>query len=439
MHDVKVLKNGLRLITVPTRGTETATILVMIGTGSKYENRKNNGISHFLEHMFFKGTKKRPNCLAITAELDGMGAEFNAFTGKEYTGYWVKSDAKKINLAMDIVSDMLLYAKIDAREIEREKGVIVEELNMYLDNPMYHIEDVFEQCLYDDTPAGWDTIGTRENILNFKRSDFLEYINSQYNPNNTTVCLVGNIKNSHIEMVKKYFSNQDFAKRGKNFQEKEMVQEQQTKPKSIIKFKKTDQAHLSLGVRTYDYSNEEKTIVKMIGIILGGSMSSRLFINLRERNGLAYYVRANSEVYSDCGYLTTQAGVPVDKIDKAIKIILSEYRRLKTELVDAKELQRTKDLLNGRTAIQMEATDNLANFYSRQAVMTDTVKRMKEEKPFGDKKDLVSPKEYLGEIDHIQAGDIKRVAKKIFQNAGLNLAIIGPYKDKNKFSSLLKF
>lgn len=437
MYKIKRLNNGLRLIIVPMSGTKTATILVMVGTGSKYETRKNSGISHFLEHMFFKGTVKRPNTLIISSILDGIGAEFNAFTGKETTGYWVKAAADKIELALDVVSDMLFNSKFDSREIEREKGVIIEELNMYLDNPMMRIEDVYEELLYGDTPAGRDTIGTRKTISNMKREDFIKYLNAQYTINNTVVCLAGDINNQvNIErLVEKYFSNNKLTARGNDFKEKIAVEEVQARPAIKMEYKKTDQAHLALGVRTFGYDHRDKLIAKMIAIILGGSMSSRMFINLRERQGLAYYIRTEAEVYTDSGYIATRAGVPVDKIETAIKTILLEYKKIKTVLVDGKELQRTKDLLFGRSAIQFESSDNIADWYTRQAVMIDTVKRTQENY----KEKVVSPASYLKEVKAITTSDIRRVARKIFTNKGLNLAIVGPYRDSKRFESILKF
>lgn len=434
MYNETKLPNGIKLITAPIEGTKTATILVMVGTGSKYENRKNNGISHFLEHMFFKGTKKRQNTLAISAELDGMGAEYNAFTGKEYTGYWVKTEAGKIETAVDIVSDMLLNSKFEQKEIDREKGVILEELNMYLDNPMMYIEDVFEQCLYGDTPAGWDTIGTRKNILNFQRRDFVDYLQAQYTKNNISICLVGKVDKRMESIIEKYFVRSELNKRGRNFSEKAKVQIAQSKPASIISYKATDQVHMSLGVRTYGYSHKDAVILKLISLILGGSMSSRLFINLRERHGLAYYVRTMSELYTDTGYLTTQAGVPVKKAEQAIKIILGEYRKLKTTQLSQQELKRTKDLLKGRLAIQMEASDNMANWYARQAVMLGTIARTEKRA----KTKLTSPGQYLSQINKITPSDIKRVARDIFASDKLNLALIGPFKNGAKFNKLLK-
>jgi predicted Zn-dependent peptidase len=415
MPKIQHLKNNLRYITLPVKGTKTATILVIVGTGSKYENRENNGVSHFLEHMFFKGTKKRPNTLSLSSELDSMGAEFNAFTSKEYTGYWIKADAEKLGAATEIVSDMFLNSKLDQEEIEREKGVIIEEMNMYKDNPMYYIEDLFEELLYGDSPAGWDTIGTKENILRFKRDDFVNYLKSQYGAENTIVCVGGNISINNYELTITNLLNKYFGKLPQNdFKDKERVIEKQTAPNIKVHYKKTDQAHLSLGVRAYPVGHKDEHILRFISILLGGAMSSRLFIELRERKGLAYYVKTGVELYTDSGYLTTQAGVPVDKVKEAVETILKEYKKLKTDLVPAKELKKIKDLFKGRIALQLEASDDVANFYARQIVLRNKI---------------LTPEEYIKKMQSVTAVQIKKVAQEIFTNEKLNCAVIGPYRE----------
>jgi len=419
MYRQTKLKNSLKLITIPMQGTKTATILVMVRTGSKYEDKDNNGISHFLEHMFFKGTKKRPNTLAIAGELDSVGGEYNAFTAKEYTGYWVKVDSSKLNLAVDVVSDMLLNSKFEISEIEREKGVIIEEINMYRDNPMMYIEDVFESCLYGNSPAGWDVFGPKKNILKFKRQDFINYFTSQYGANSAFVCLAGNIRPSTEKTINKYFNGLNSS----SPVGKKLVQEKQIKPKVKVYFKKTDQATLSLGVRTFPIDYEDEFIAKLTAILLGGSMSSRLFTQLRERRGLAYYVRTQAEFYTDTGYLTTQAGVPVDKVNDAIKVILDEYKKLTCDLVKKKELERTKDLIRGRATIQLESSDNMASWYGRQATLRDKI---------------LTPEGFFNKIDKVKTEDIKRVAQQVFVNKGLNLAVIGPFKNSEKFERILK-
>lgn len=427
MPQIKKLANGLNLLTVPMTGAKTTAILVMIATGSKYEDRKTSGLSHFLEHMFFKGTVKRPNTQIISSTLDRVGGEYNAFTSKEYTGYWIKVAKQETKLALDVLSDMLLNSKFEAEEIDREKGVIIEEVNMYLDNPIMRIEDVFEQCLYGDTPAGWDTIGTKENIAGFKRQDFITYFKNQYKTSNSFVCVAGDIPKGATTLINNFFKG--WAKGQPK--PKLTVKEKQTTPAIRLEYKKTDQAHLSLGVRTAAYGNSEEFIHKIIATALGGSMSARLFLNLRERNGLCYYVRTGAETYSDVGYLATQAGVPVDKIEKAISIIVQEYKRLTTELMPNEELKKIKQFITGRILLSLEGPDDIANWYGRQLVI-------RAQQPGGNRKSLLTPNEFLAIIKKISAEDIRRVAKKIFNPKGLNLAVIGPYKNEGQFRKLLK-
>ncbi len=412
------MSNKLPVFSVPIKGAKTTTALVLFKTGSKYETRENSGISHFLEHMFFKGTKKRPNTLALSSEMDSLGGEYNAFTSKEYTGYWFKVANNKLSKALNILGDMLNNSVFDSQEIEKEKGVIIEELNMYEDNPMMHIEDIFEIGLYGDTPAGWETIGTKENILRFKREDFIKYLESQYGSKSAYVVIAGAINPKDKKLVSKIFSSFKVNKA----EVKKVVKENQKSPHLIVSAKKTDQVALSLGVRTFPIGHPDEFKLKLLSIILGGSMSSRLFINLRERNGLAYSVRTSTEFYSDSGYLTTQSGVPQAKTEAAIKIILEEYKKITTELVSLKELKRAKDLLQGRVLLQMEASDNLANWYARQAIY---------------RKEILTPGEMIKKIKKISPEEIREAAKKVFVNRGLNLAIIGTV-NKDKIQAILK-
>jgi len=414
------LKNNLPVFLIKMPQSKTATVLVMYRTGSKYEDRKTSGLSHFLEHMFFKGTEKRPNTLVLSAELDSIGAEFNAFTSKEYTGYYVKTPKNKIGVAVDVLSDMLTDSKFDSEEIEREKGVIIEEMNMYEDNPRMHIEDVFESCLYGDTPAGWDTIGFKENILGFKREDFIKYFNSQYGTKSMAIFLAGNFSEKEI---KKTLEDGFFKVPKNNYKNKVKVIEKQNKPTLKIKKKKTDQITLSLGFRAFPANHKDETALKLLSIILGGSMSSRLFIELRERRGLAYFVRASTEFYTDSGYIVVSAGVPKIKLEESLQVILSEYQKLKEELVDPKELKRAKDLLAGKIIVGMEGTDDFTSWYGQQFITRNK---------------FLSPEETLKNFKKVSAQDIQRVAKKLFNNNGLNLAIIGDIKDNKKISNILK-
>ena len=285
-HSRKVLKNGLRLITIPMPSFESATVMVMVGAGSRYETPKNNGISHFLEHMAFKGTEKRPNAQAIASLIDGIGGEFNAFTSKEVTGYFVKSAAAHVDLSLDILADMLSNSKLDATELEKEKGVILEEINLYEDTPARKIGDIFEGLLYGDTPMGWDIAGRKEVIKAITRQDFVDYMGSLYSADNITVVVAGGVDTLIIEAsAEKYFGD---MKSFDTLRHTKLV-ENQVKPELTIKQKTTEQVHIAIGFRTVSIDSEEKHALSVLSAILGGGMSSRLFSEVREKRGLAYY------------------------------------------------------------------------------------------------------------------------------------------------------
>jgi len=413
------LSNKVPLYLVPVEGAKTTTILVMVKTGSRYETRQTSGLSHFLEHMFFKGTESRPDTLALSSELDALGGEYNAFTAKEYTGYWMKVAEDKVGPAFDVLADMLLHSKFDAEEIEREKGVIIEELKMYEDNPLMRIEDVFESTLYGDNSAGWETIGTRENIRSFSRQALLKYWRTQYGSRSICAVLAGGIKEKDKRLAIKHLE----AFQANPWQPRHLSVKQQTAPRIRAAWKQADQLTMSLGVRTVPLGHKLEIPLKLLSIILGGAMSSRLFIRLRERSGLAYYVRTNTEAYPHSGYLTTQAGVPKEKAKAAVRIILEEYKRLKDEPVGQEELSRAKDLLRGRLLIQMEGSDSLATWYGRQAVM---------------RKRLMTPGEWIKAIDKVGAKDIMAAARQVFQDKNLNLALIGQIKAEG-FKPQLRF
>jgi len=415
------LKNGLRVLTVPMRNTETATVVIMVGVGSRYESEKEAGLSHFIEHMFFKGTEKRPNTLAISEELDSIGGEFNAFTWKDKTGYYARVDAKHIGTALDVVSDMFLNSKIEASEIEREKGTIVQELNMYEDDPRRTVGDVFEGLLYANNPLGREIVGYKKTIQSFKRKDFVDYMQRFYVANDTIVCVAGKIDEKNIlQQIQGYFSG---MKKGKKPEVKK-VSENQKHPSLKIKTKKTDQTHLILGNRAYHQDHKDRFVLGLLAIILGGNMSSRLFIEVRERRGLAYSVFTFSDSFLECGYLATQAGVDHEKIEETVKIILEEYKKIATEKVSIKELQKAKDFIKGKSVMGLESSDEVAMFFIDQGLK---------------KKKIMTPREIFAKIDKVTVSDILRVAKDIFKEKTLNLAVIGPHKNPKKFQKILKF
>jgi len=413
------LPNGLRIITVPMKETQTATVFIMVGVGSRYEKDKEAGLSHFIEHMFFKGTEKRPTALSISEELDSVGGEYNAYTSKDSTGYYVKVDARHLELALDVVSDMYLHSKIDAVEIEKEKGTIIQELNMYEDTPVRNAGDVFEELIYSGNSLGREIIGDKKTIQDFQRKDFLNYITRFYTAGDTVICVAGKFNEKKIKtQIQKYFSKMSKGKKP-SF---EVFKEKQKNPELKIKFKKTDQTHLVLGVRSYDENHRDRFALSLLSVILGGNMSSRLFIEVREKRGLAYYVRSGVEAFKDCGYFSTSAGVEHKNIEKAIEIILEEYKKISENLVSERELQKAKDFIKGKSSMGLEASDEVAMFFIGQELR---------------KKKIMKIEEIFAHIDKVKTSDVLRVARDIFQNKKLNLAIIGPHNNNAKIKKIL--
>ena len=416
------LKNGLRIITVPQKSTQAVTVLVLAGTGSKYEKKEVNGISHFLEHLLFKGTKKRPTPIDVILPLDRVGGVYNAFTSEEYTGYYAKVAAEHFDLALDIVSDIYLNSKLDPKEIKKEKGVIIEEINMQHDHPMSYVQVLWNKLLYGDQPAGWDVAGTKENVLGIFREQLLSYRKDQYVASNTVVCLSGNVsRNSKvINKVKKYFSGIKVRKPIK----KPSVIEKQITPECLLDKKGTDQTHFCLGVRGYNLFHPQRYSQELLASVLGGMMSSRLFMKIREELGLAYYVRTVSVSDTDTGCLVTQAGVDNQKVEKAISAILREYKKISRKKIPFQELKKAKDNLKGRMSLLLESSDAQASFYGIQELLENKI---------------LTQKEIYAKINKVSADDILKLSRDIFQPQKLNLALIGPFKDKAKFQKLLTF
>lgn len=420
----KVLKNGLRVITVPMKDNPTVTVLVLVETGSKYETKEINGISHFLEHMCFKGTTKRPKGVDISKELDSLGSQYNAFTAQEYTGYYAKSDAKHFGKILDVVSDIYLNSTFPDMEMQKEKGVIIEEINMYEDMPHRHVQDLMMKLLYGDQPAGWNIAGEKKNILEMRRDDFVNYHKKHYLPEATVLVIAGQVTEREVlKEVDKIFKKVKSGDKGQKLK----VQEKQSKPAVLVSFKKTDQTHFVLGVRSYDLFTKKSAILSVLGGILGGGMSSRLFVKLREEMGVGYYVRAYNDSYTDHGFFQISAGVDNKRIDEVLRAVIDECRKLKDELVNEEELNKVKECLIGNMKLSLESSDDIANFFGGQELL---------------KRKILNAEEKAVEIRKVTSKQIQELARDIFKNEKLNLALIGPFEGdqaKNKFLELLKF
>jgi predicted Zn-dependent peptidase len=414
------LKNGLRIITVPSKSTKTATVLVLVGAGSKYETKDINGLSHFLEHMFFKGTKKHPSTLKLIEPLDRIGGHYNAFTSQEYTGYWAKVDASHLDLALGWVSDIYLNSLLKEEEINKERGTILQELNMILDDPSRYVFYDWLELLYGNQPSGRNVIGTKESLNNLDRNYFIQYLKEHYSSKNTVIAVAGNIiQGNVVNKVKKYFK----PIHGGKVKDKLPVREKQSKPNSLIHYKKTDQSHLILGFRGYNIFNQDKYVLGLLATILGGNMTSRMFISVREKQGLAYYISTSNEADTDCGFISTHAGVDNQKVERAIETIMKEYRKIKEKKITKNELQKAKDYTKGTALIGMEASDEQASFYAFQELLTGQILTLEEK---------------LDKINKATVDDIYRIANDIFRPEKLNLTLIGPFKEKNRFDKLLK-
>ncbi|KKU93797.1 MAG: Peptidase M16 domain protein [Candidatus Jorgensenbacteria bacterium GW2011_GWA1_48_13] len=414
-----ILDNGLRLILVPQPGNLAATVAVAVEAGSKYETKEINGLSHFLEHTCFKGTTKRPRAIDISSELDGMGANYNAFTSQEMTAYHVKARKESLEKVLDVIADVYLNPVFDPKEIDKERGVITEEINMIEDTPQRRIHDFFMELVYGDQPAGWDVAGRKEVIARLTREDLMKYRSEHYIAPATTVVVSGGFDEKGIEKkIAGYFSGlKDGKKSGKV-----PVHESQDKPAELIKTKDSDQTHLVMGFRAFSLFDKRRFALEVLADILGSGFSSRLWQKIREEMGAAYYVRASADLYSDHGLIEMWAGVDHKKLEDVIKASLEGFARFRDEKVGEAELERAKEHLVGNLFLSLETSDELAFYYGLQEIQNLPI---------------LTPDALAKEIKAVSAEDIQSVARDLFRNEGLNFAVIGPFKEKS-FSDILK-
>jgi predicted Zn-dependent peptidase len=415
-----VLPNGLRVLTADMPQAKSVACFVMLAAGSRYETKDTNGIAHFAEHMFFKGTERRPTAREIAAEIDSIGGEFNAFTGKEYTGYYVKCAAEHRDIALDVLVDMLRHSKFEPDEIDREKGVIVEEMNMYQDTPRDFLEGVYDELLYGDQPLGWDIIGTKETVRGATRDTFTDYLGRWYRAHRMVAGIAGAVGDDAVERIDELLGDVGDGTSGLP----EPVAWEQDAPRVKIHTKTSDQAHVRLGVHSYPIDHPDRYALSVLATILGGGMSSRLFSEVRERRGLAYYIYGFNQGYTDTGTLFAQGGVDIARIDEAISTIVAEFGRIASEPVSDDELAKAKSFSRGRLVLSLEDPRGTILFGLRSEVLEGKVRE---------------PDEVLAGIDSVTVEDVRRVAQSIIRDEHLNLAVIGPFEDPERFEKPLSF
>ncbi|MEA1929632.1 MAG: pitrilysin family protein [Patescibacteria group bacterium] len=414
-----ILSNGLRAVLVPRADAVATNVLVLVEAGSKYETSKISGLSHFLEHMCFKGTKQRPKAIDISSELDSMGASYNAFTSQEYTGYYATVQPKMADRALDLIADMYLNPIFPKAEVEKEKGVIVEEINMYEDLPIRQAQDLFMELVYGDQPVGWNIVGTKEIVRSMKRNDFINYRSKHYVASATTVIVAGKFNQTKtLRRIEAVFKNiSDDVK-----QDKLAVVEKQAGPRLMVKTKSSDQTHCVLGFRSYPLGHPEEYPLEVLAAALGGGMSSRLFRRIREQMGAAYYIRAFQDSYTDNGLLNISVGADTKRALEIIKAVVEECAKLRDKALPAAELRRVKDSMIGNLFLSLEGASSIGLFYGMQELL---------------RQKLRSPQQIAKKIEAVTAADVRRVAKQIFAKDKINLAMVGPAVEQKKFARAL--
>lgn len=415
--------SGLRLITVPMPTLTSATICVWVNVGSRYEAESNAGISHFLEHMAFKGGKKYSNAKMVSETIDAIGAEYNAATSKDWTNFYIKTQTSFLEKAADVLSDMILSPKLDEEDIHRERGVILSEMDMYEDAPMYRINDIFDQLYFKGNTLGRDIIGYKKTVgETIKRADFIEFRKKHYHPQNMLITIAGGVtEEESIKLVSKYFDN---VPKGPDKETFTNFNLNQTSPRIRLVEKKIEQAHMIIGFPGFNLGNENRYIESVLSTILGGGMSSRLFTEVREKRGLCYNIRAGSDHFVDCGNFSVYVGTDPNKSVEAIKVILSEIESLKNRVgkITKEELQKAKDYEKGHIALSLENTRTVGSYFGYEELLLERYSSIEED--------------FKG-IDSVTEDQVCLMANEIFDTKKINLAIIGPFEDTKQFEKVL--
>jgi len=422
----KKLANGLTVLLAPMPKSPTVTAIILFKVGSRYEKEKYAGISHFLEHMVFKGNKIYSTPHEVAAVVDALGGSYNAFTSKEFTGFHIKVGAEFLDIALKWLGALVTRPLIKASDTEMERNVILEEINMYNDTPIMQIGDIFEELVFSKTTLGRSVIGTKKSLQNVKNIVLAQYFRENYFPANAVLVLAGNL--GRLDSMFRKLSHGDnfkFSPFEKKPISRIIKKAAKIKEKVKIVFKKTDQTHLILGAETFSYFDKRRYALAVLSTIMGGSMSSWAFTEIREKRGLAYYVRSSTDLHQDTGSYSINAGLNNNKLELAIKEIIKLYKRIRTKPVTPKELKRAKDHLIGGTLLERETSSDIAFILASEIATRETITPLSKEVKI---------------IKSISRGDIKKIAEEFFAPEKLQLAMIGPWgvADKDRFVKLLK-
>lgn len=420
MYQRTVLDNGLRIVSSSMPHIRSVCICIFIGAGSRYEAAEQAGLSHFVEHLCFKGTVRRPTAKELSEAIDGVGGILNGGTDKELTVYWAKVARPHFPLALDLLVDMIRNSKFDPVDIESERKVIVEELNMCLDSPQSRVDMLIDEVIWPAQPLGRDVAGSKETVATVDRSMILNYLSHLYLPNNTVVAVAGDI--SHNEVVDSVIEILGDWHDGVTASWSP-ADNDQSSPRFVTEQRKTEQAHLCLAVRGIPHDHPDRFALDLLNLILGEGMSSRLFLEIRERLGLAYDVNSQISHFHDSGAVNVCAGVDPKRVEDAIEAILRELVKLREDQVPEAEITKARELGKGRLTLRMEDTRSVAGWIGGQELLTGRIRTVDE---------------VVSILDAITADDLQRMAQELFQTNRLCLALVGPSRRERRVERLLK-
>jgi predicted Zn-dependent peptidase len=410
MYNKTALDNGLRVITSTMPHSRSVCLVILVGTGSCYESKEEAGISHFIEHLLFKGTERRPTSKEITQDVEGVGGIINGGTDKEITVYWCKVASPHFSIALDVLSDLLLNSRFDSKDIEKERRVILEEINMNLDIPQQRLDMLIDELLWPEQPLGREVTGYKQTVSSLSREQLLDYLGRRYMPNNTVITIAGNIQHDEaISQIKPLFDKWPAGELVIGY----TTNDRQTEARLRIEPKDIEQAHLCLAVHGFSRSHPQRFTIDLLNTVLGGGMSSRLFTEIRERRGLAYDIHSYTEHFLDSGSFGVYAGVDPAKIETALAAILEELSKVKKAITTG-DLIRAKELSKGRLYLRFEDSQNVALWYGSQEILL---------------RQILDIDDVTSIVDAITEDQLQEVAEKILTDDGLNLALTGPIKE----------
>jgi predicted Zn-dependent peptidase len=413
-HFQQQLKGGARLLAAELPDRASASLVLMFGVGSRLEDDRIGGVSHFIEHLFFKGTRRRPSAKEIAEAVEGVGGVINAWTDKELTTYWVRVPAERFELATDVLFDVVSDSRLAVEDIERERTVILEELKMYLDQPQDYVSSIFEEIMWPHHPLGRDIIGTVESVSRMTRDDLADYVASHYRLPNLVVGVSGGVGTDEaLRMIESRLALPDSMNRAAD----EAGPDELTAASVRLHRKDTEQAHICLGTRAFSYLDPERYALDLLNTVLGEGMSSRLFLEIREKLGLAYDVHSYTSKHRDTGYLAVYLGVDPRKGEEAVHAVLTELRRAVEEKIPESELVKAKEFTKGRLRLGLESTNSLASWLCQQQLLMGSVKTVDE---------------VVELVEAVTVDDVQRVGRRVLNNP-LQLAVVGPYESDSPF------